>query len=80
MNFTYTDPATNQTAYCDARCPLSGDPSVKFQDFTFFNDVGMDSFQIDISEWYGNGGGLNGVELFQDGMSRIFNTSYCLRV
>ena len=72
MNFTYTDPSTGQTAYCDARCPLSSDPSVKFQDFTFFNNVGMNGFRIDISEWYGSGGGLDGIELFQDGTSNIF--------
>ena len=67
MNFTYIDPATGQTAYCDARCPLSGDKSVKFQDFTFFNSVGMNGFRIDISEWYGSGGGFDGIELFQNG-------------
>ena len=72
MNFTYTDPATSQTAYCDARCPLSGDPSIPFQDFTFYNDVGMNGFRIDISEWYGSGGGLDGIELFQNGTSQIF--------
>lgn len=67
MNLTYTDPATGTNATCDARCPLSNDPNVRFQDFTFVNVIGMSAFQIDISEWYGSGGGLNGIELFQDG-------------
>jgi hypothetical protein len=67
MNLTFTDPETNQNASCDARCPLSSKPGVAFQDFHFVNPIGMNAFQIDISEWYGNGGGLDGIELFQDG-------------
>ena len=67
MNFTYIDPKTGKNSTCDARCPLSNDTSVKYQDFQFVNQVGMSTFQIDISAWYGQGGGLNGIELFQDG-------------
>jgi hypothetical protein len=67
MNLTFTDPETNQNATCDARCPLSSNTDVAFQDFHFVNPIGMSSFQIDISEWYGLGGGLTGIELFQDG-------------
>ena len=66
LNFTYTDPATGANASCSSECPLSNDPSVRFQDFFFVNRVGMNSFQIDISAFYGAGGGLNGIELFQD--------------
>ncbi|KAK4212972.1 cortical protein marker for cell polarity-domain-containing protein [Rhypophila decipiens] len=66
MNLTYIDPATNRNASCTSQCPLSNDPSVKFQDFHFVNIVGMNSFRIDISDFYGAGGGLNGIELFQD--------------
>ncbi|KAK3694752.1 cortical protein marker for cell polarity-domain-containing protein [Podospora appendiculata] len=66
MNFTYIDPATGQNASCTSECPLSNDSSVKFQDFHFVNVIGMNSFRIDISEFYGQGGGLNGIELFQD--------------
>lgn len=66
MNFTYIDPATGRNASCTNLCPLSNDPSVKFQDFHFVNLVGMNSFRIDISDFYGAGGGLNGIELFQD--------------
>lgn len=71
MNFTYIDPTTNEKTPCDAsgaRCPLSDNASLPHQDFTFVNDVGMSAFQIDISDWYGDGGGLDGIELFQDGM------------
>lgn len=70
MNLTYIDPVTNQKTPCDAsgaRCPLSNNASLEYQDFTFVNNVGMSAFQIDVSDWYGNGGGLDGIELFQDG-------------
>ncbi|KAL2065107.1 hypothetical protein VTL71DRAFT_4247 [Oculimacula yallundae] len=66
MNFTYIDPATGRNASCSSECPLSSDRSVQFQDFHFVNVIGMNSFQIDISAFYGSGGGLNGIELFQD--------------
>lgn len=70
MNLTYIDPATNVETGCDAsgaRCPLSNNVSQQYQDFVFVNRVGMSAFQIDVSEWYGKGGGLNGIQLFQDG-------------
>ncbi|KAF7952779.1 hypothetical protein EAE96_006005 [Botrytis aclada] len=66
MNFTYIDPATGANATCTSECPLSNNASIPYQDFHFVNSVGMDAFQIDISAWYGSGGGLNGIELFQD--------------
>ncbi|KAL8995355.1 MAG: hypothetical protein Q9169_004897 [Polycauliona sp. 2 TL-2023] len=69
MNMTYNDPATGQKSPCDAdgaRCPLSDNTSLPYQDFEFVNMVGMSAFQIDISDWYGDGAGLNGIELFQD--------------
>ena len=72
MNFTYTDPDTGEEGlYCDARCPLSSNKSVPFQDFRFWNTVGMSAFRIDISDWYGQGGGLDGIELFQNGKSSL---------
>ena len=68
LNLTYTDHGSGRNFTCDATCPLSNDPTVKYQDFHFINVIGMNSFQIDISDWYGNGGGLDGIELFQDSM------------
>lgn len=67
MNFTFTDPDTGKEALCDALCPLSSNQSVEFQDFHFVNTVGMNSFRIEISDWYGKGAGLNGIALFQNG-------------
>lgn len=66
MNFTYIDPATGQNASCTSECPLSSNSSIKFQDFHFVNVIGMNGFQVDISAWYGKGGGLDGIELFED--------------
>ena len=66
LNFTYIDPATGQNSSCTNQCPLSNDPDVPFQDFHFVNSVGMNSFRIDISEFYGSGAGFNGIQLFGD--------------
>jgi hypothetical protein len=68
LNMSYVDSVTKTTNYCDARCPLSGDPNIPFQDFKFVNQVGMNGFRIDISDWYGPGAGLDGIELFENGM------------
>ena len=66
MNFTYT--ATNgQTASCSSQCPLNAS-NTQYTDFHFVNVIGMSGFRIDISDWFGSGGGLDGIELFQDGM------------
>lgn len=67
MNLTFTDPTTGEERVCDARCPLSSDPAVDYQDFRFVNIVGMNGFEIDVSAHYGKGAGFNGIELFQNG-------------
>jgi hypothetical protein len=66
MNFTYVDPATGVNSSCTSECPLSSDPNVSFQDFFFVNVIGMNAFRIDISDWFGSGGGLTGIELFEN--------------
>ncbi|KAJ0114359.1 hypothetical protein J7T55_010748 [Diaporthe amygdali] len=66
MNLTYIDPETKQNLTCTSECPLSSDTNVTFQEFHFVNVIGMNAFRIDVSDWYGSGGGLNGIELFQD--------------
>ncbi|KAK4142607.1 cortical protein marker for cell polarity-domain-containing protein [Dichotomopilus funicola] len=81
MNFTYIDPVTHKNATCTSECPLSDDKSVEFQDFHFVNLVGMNQFRFDISAFYGNGGGLDGLELFADDISSYavddFNEPTC---
>lgn len=66
MNLTYIEPTTGRNATCTSECPLSDDKSIEFQDFHFINEIGMNEFRLDISAFYGSGGGLNGVEVFQD--------------
>jgi Cortical protein marker for cell polarity len=66
LNLTYVDPVTGQNTSCTNQCPLSNDPKVPFQDFHFVNVIGMNSFKVDISEWFGRGGGLDGIELFEN--------------
>ncbi|GIJ91368.1 hypothetical protein Asppvi_010333 [Aspergillus pseudoviridinutans] len=66
MNFTYTDPDTGYDVHCDSTCAMSNSTDEKYRDFEFVNVVGMSGFQIEISDWYGSGAGLNGIELFQD--------------
>lgn len=66
MNFTYLDPVSGQNTSCTNECPLSDNKTISFQDFHFVNQVGMNEFRIDVSDWYGNGGGFDGIELFQD--------------
>ncbi|KAJ5038778.1 uncharacterized protein L3040_006457 [Drepanopeziza brunnea f. sp. 'multigermtubi'] len=81
MNFTYIDPDTGHNASCSSECPLSSSSTVPYQDFNFVNVIGMNGFQIDISAFYGSGGGLNGVELFQNDISAYaipsFNEPTC---
>ncbi|KAF4455153.1 hypothetical protein F53441_2473 [Fusarium austroafricanum] len=64
MNLTYVDPDSGNNVTCTSECPLRDNED--YQDFTFVNRVGMNRFRIAISDWYGNGGGLESVELFQN--------------
>lgn len=72
LNMTYVDPDSGDTVACEARCPLSDDPEEAFRDFRFVNVVGMSGFRLDVSEWYGPGGGFANIELFQDGLSPLY--------
>lgn len=67
MNLTYSDPTTGEDVFCDSVCSLSNNSSETYREFKFVNNIGMGGFQIEISDWYGPGAGLNGIELFQDG-------------
>ncbi|KAK6501804.1 hypothetical protein TWF481_009628 [Arthrobotrys musiformis] len=68
MNLTSVDPVSNERFFCDAWCPLSHETnsSVPYQDFTFVNVIPTYAFRIEVAEWYGEGAGLNAIELFQD--------------
>ncbi|KAI0468610.1 cortical protein marker for cell polarity-domain-containing protein [Xylaria cf. heliscus] len=81
MNFTYIDPETGNNMSCTSQCPLSNNASVEYQDFHFVNSIGMNAFRIDISAWYGQGGGLDSIELYQNDISTFaiddFNEPPC---
>ena len=67
LRMNYTDPSSGQTMFCDQTCPLPQN-NVSAQDFSLVApNVGMNGFRIDISAFYGAGGGLSGIEMFQDG-------------
>lgn len=76
MNLTYIDPVSQQNISCDARCPLPQHTDQKYIDFQFVNVISMYSFQIDISEWYGSGAGLDGIELFTDDINSYAINSF----
>lgn len=65
MNLTYID-ESGKKASCDSSCPLSSDTSETYREFTMVNPVGMRGLQIEVLSWYGQGAGLNGIEVFQD--------------
>lgn len=76
MNLTYIDPHSHKNVSCDARCPLPHHSDQNYTDFQFVNVIGMNAFQIDISEWYGSGAGLDGIELFTDEISSYAISSF----
>jgi hypothetical protein len=55
---------------CTDNCTLSNDPSVTYQDFRILNQSITSGIAIDIKSWYGVGGGLSSVKVFQ---SEIFS-------
>ncbi|POS88454.1 hypothetical protein EPUL_000147 [Erysiphe pulchra] len=83
MNLTYVDPLNNQINHCTSECPLSRESKQPYQDFHFVNVIGMNGIQIDISDWYGDGGGLTGIELYQNDIDSYavgaFNEPSCAK-
>ncbi|KAF7730690.1 hypothetical protein EC973_001639 [Apophysomyces ossiformis] len=69
LNLSYFDPISANTMTCSTNCTLSDDPSIAYQDFKVLDPKMHSGLRISISSWYGAGGGLNSVEIFQ---SEIF--------
>ncbi|KAK9467825.1 cortical protein marker for cell polarity-domain-containing protein [Lipomyces arxii] len=65
LNLTYTDPETGDKAYCDAWCPLSNITTADYQDFEFVNDISINGFSVYLLDYYGQGAGLSGIQLYQ---------------
>lgn len=79
LNLSYVDVATNSIQYCTV-CPLQQRTSATatatnnnenngFQDFMVVTPVLLHAVQVDVVSWYGLGGGLGGIEVYQ---SEIF--------
>ncbi|KAI8636887.1 cortical protein marker for cell polarity-domain-containing protein [Parasitella parasitica] len=66
---SYFDPDTNLTKTCSTNCSLSNNTNVLHQDFRITNISLASGIAIDINSWYGVGGGLASVKVFQ---SEIF--------
>ncbi|GAN01274.1 cellular morphogenesis protein [Mucor ambiguus] len=66
---SYLDPDTNLTKTCSTNCSLSKNTNVLYQDFRITNISLTNGIAIDIHSWYGVGGGLASVKVFQ---SEIF--------
>ena len=64
LNLNYLDASGNNQS-CQSNCPLP-QGNTSYQDFHFVPAVGMSSFRIFITDYYGDGAGLSGIELFQD--------------
>ncbi|KAF9169506.1 hypothetical protein BGX20_010239, partial [Mortierella sp. AD010] len=73
LNLSYIDPDTQLVQYCTTctLLPWSTLTTVQqnHQDFLVVTPVLLHGVQIDIKSWYGQGGGLGGVEVYQ---SEIF--------
>ncbi|KAG1309311.1 hypothetical protein G6F64_005408 [Rhizopus arrhizus] len=66
FNLSYFDPATHQVVSCLVDCILSNDT---FQDFTVLNPITVSGIRININTWYGKGGGLSYVQIYQSDIS-----------
>ncbi|KAK4521177.1 uncharacterized protein ATC70_013122 [Mucor velutinosus] len=65
-NLSYVDPITQQTVQCSTDCILSNDT---YQDFTVLDSMTSSGVRININSWYGQGGGLGFVQIFQSDIS-----------
>lgn len=64
LNMNYFD-IEGSSQSCSASCPMPQNNNT-YQDFRFVPPVGMNTFRVQITGWYGAGGGLSGIEMFQD--------------
>ncbi|KAG0193568.1 hypothetical protein DFQ28_004460 [Apophysomyces sp. BC1034] len=65
FDLSYVDPSTQQTIQCSGSCVLSNSTTIAYQDFTVLHPISTNALRIYIDSWYGAGGGLSSVEIFQ---------------
>ncbi|KAJ1658771.1 hypothetical protein IWQ61_002040 [Dispira simplex] len=64
IKLSYVNYHTNETYTCDQSCPLF-EGSDHWQEFKVVNDITIQGFRLNIEGWYGQGAGLESVELYQ---------------
>ncbi|CAO3592393.1 unnamed protein product [Absidia cylindrospora] len=65
FRLTYVDPTTQVRTTCSNMCFMANSPNVTFQDFTVENAINTTGVRIEIHSWYGAGGGLGNVQIYQ---------------
>ncbi|KAG2219729.1 hypothetical protein INT45_007768 [Circinella minor] len=75
FELSYIDPTTQQVTTCTTDCELSNDPNIEYQDFTVLNsEIASSGIRIQIDSWYGQGGGLSNVQVFQSDIAVYAHT------
>ncbi|CAG8678838.1 16848_t:CDS:2, partial [Dentiscutata erythropus] len=75
ITLSYTNTTNGTTLTCSNSCPL--DPSnTDYQLFNFVNPTTLRSIEIIILDYYGQGGGLHGIQLYQSDITVRGISSY----
>ncbi|KAI9484647.1 cortical protein marker for cell polarity-domain-containing protein [Zychaea mexicana] len=74
FELSYVDPTTQQVTTCTTDCQLSNDANVEYQDFTVLNSMSATGIRVQIDSWYGQGGGLSNVQIFQSDIAVYAHT------
>lgn len=85
FQLAYVDPTTQVRTTCSDMCFMANSPNVTFQDFTVENAINTTGVRIEIHSWYGSGGGLGNVQIYQAGKYKYYaknrllvkSSSYC---
>ncbi|KAJ1980989.1 hypothetical protein H4R35_000905 [Dimargaris xerosporica] len=64
VTLKYLDPQTGQTKTCDQLCSLADD-GTHWQEYVVQSDVSVAGLRIVIEEWYGDGAGLQQVQIYE---------------
>ncbi|KAL1918997.1 uncharacterized protein VTP21DRAFT_2378 [Calcarisporiella thermophila] len=80
FNLTYIDPISRQVRHCTDPCELTPDSTI-WQEFTVVNPESVQGIELDIESWFGTGGGLSGIEIYQSEIfvhaENSFNSAKC---
>ncbi|KAI5288938.1 hypothetical protein KEM54_004656 [Ascosphaera aggregata] len=65
LNMSYMDDQ-GKLRPCNPGCPLPENSPKEYHEFTFTYPMRMTGFNIEVWDWYGSGGGFDGIELLSD--------------